>query len=62
MITDYFTKPLQGSHFRRFRNTIMGLDEVDIPGYNKHAIELRNIKLQKLQAKESGLTKNTPNG
>ena len=62
MIADYFTKPLQGSHFRRLRNTVMGLDEVDIPGYNKHAIELRNTKLQKLQAEESGLTKNTQNG
>ena len=37
MVGDYFTKPLQGSHFRRLRNTIMGIEEVDIPGYNSKA-------------------------
>ena len=26
MIVDYLTKPLQGAAFRRFRNSIMGLD------------------------------------
>jgi len=30
MISDYFTKSLQGSQFRRFRNAILGIDEIDI--------------------------------
>jgi hypothetical protein len=25
MVADFMTKPLQGSHFRRFRNLIMGM-------------------------------------
>jgi hypothetical protein len=37
MIGDYFTKPLQGSLFRKFRNTILGVDEADIPTYNANA-------------------------
>jgi hypothetical protein len=37
MIRDYFTKPLQGSLFRKFRNTILGVDEADIPTYNANA-------------------------
>ena len=31
MLGDYFTKPLQGSLFRKFRNTILGINEADIP-------------------------------
>ena len=31
MIADYLTKPLQGSQFREFRNTILGIDEINIP-------------------------------
>ena len=27
MIADYFTKPLQGAQFRRFRNAIMGITD-----------------------------------
>jgi hypothetical protein len=37
MIGDYFTKPLQGSLFRKFRNTILGINEADIPTYNANA-------------------------
>jgi hypothetical protein len=37
MIGDYFTKPLQGSLFRNFRNTILGVNEADIPTYNAKA-------------------------
>ena len=33
MIGYYFTKPLQGSLFRKFRNTILGITETDIPRY-----------------------------
>ena len=37
MIGDYFTKSLQGSQFRRFRNAILGIDEIDIARYNSKA-------------------------
>ena len=33
MIGDYFTKALQGSQFRRLRNTVLGIHEDDIPAY-----------------------------
>ena len=29
MLADYFTKPLQGSLFRRLKNQIMGLSEIE---------------------------------
>ena len=31
----YFTKALQGSQFRHFRNIIIGPHEDDIPSYNE---------------------------
>ena len=34
MIADYFTKALQGSQFRCFRNIVLGIHEDDIPAYN----------------------------
>ena len=34
MIGDYFTKELQGSQFRRFRNIVIGIHEYEIPAYN----------------------------
>ena len=40
MIADYFTKPLQGSQFRRFRNIILGIDETMIPRYNIEAKQM----------------------
>ena len=40
MLGDYFTKPLQGSLFRKFRNTILGINGVDVPMYNAVAQSL----------------------
>ena len=37
MVGDYHTKALQGKQFRRFRNTILGIVESDIPKYNTDA-------------------------
>jgi hypothetical protein len=34
MVSDYLTKPLQGSLFRTHRNSIMGHDEDSIEKYN----------------------------
>ena len=36
MIADYFTKPLQGSLFRKFRNMILGIMEDDIGVYKEN--------------------------
>ena len=50
MIGDYFTKALQGSQFRRFRNIIIGIHEDDIPAYNAsggYFLEERKLKLKK---------------
>ena len=35
MIADYYTKPLQGSLFKRFRDQIMGVVAVQDPGPGK---------------------------
>ena len=40
MIGNYFTKALQGSHFCRFRNIILGIHEDEITSYNASVIEL----------------------
>jgi hypothetical protein len=40
MLGDYFTKPHQGSLFRKFRNNILGINEADIPTYNATARQM----------------------
>ncbi|VEU38525.1 unnamed protein product [Pseudo-nitzschia multistriata] len=59
MIADYFTKPLQGSQFRRFRNIILGIKEHDITRYNRNAMEEINARKKQRLAKaaEDDLTK-----
>ena len=47
MIADYFTKPLQGSQFRRFRNIILGIDETMIPRYNIEAKQMIRDKRER---------------
>ena len=50
MIGYYFTKALQGSQFRRFRNIILGIHKNDIPAYNasrRAFLEERKLKLNK---------------
>ena len=37
MVADSFTKPLQGSQFKRFRNTILGIVKEEIGRYNAAA-------------------------
>jgi hypothetical protein len=36
----YFTKPLQCSIFRGFRNAILGINEDEIPSYNAETREM----------------------
>ena len=50
MIEDYFTKALQGSQFRRFRNIVLGIYEDGITAYNasgRALLEEQKIKLKK---------------
>ena len=44
MIADYFTKPLQGSKFRKFRNTILGIDEKEYHQYKKDYHQAKNAR------------------
>ena len=37
MVAGYFTKPLQGSLFRKFRNMILGIVEEDIETYKENS-------------------------
>jgi hypothetical protein len=41
MVSDYLTKPLQGSLFRTHQNSIMGHDEDSISRYNKEYSETK---------------------
>ena len=43
MIADYFTKPLQGAQFRRFRNAIMGISDAE---YLAYKLAYEDAKLQ----------------
>ena len=50
MIGDYFTKALQGSQFRQFRNLVLGIHEDEIPAYNAYGralLEELELKLNK---------------
>ena len=50
MIRDYFTKALQGSEFRWFRNIVLGIHEDNIPAYNasvRSLLEEQKLKLKK---------------
>ena len=40
MIADYFTKPLQGALFRKFRDLIMGIDMNDYEQYRERYLFL----------------------
>ena len=50
MISDYFTKPLKGSLFCKFRNTILGIPETYIPRYIRLA-KLAWMERQTLNSK-----------
>ena len=40
MIADFFTKPLQGKLFQKFRDLILGLDDTDMAVYFIHYINV----------------------
>ena len=53
MIGGYFTKALQGSQFRRFRNIVLGIHEDDIPAYNASGrVLLKERKLNRRKRKK----------
>mmetsp|Transcript_27381 Transcript_27381/g.74869 ORF Transcript_27381/g.74869 Transcript_27381/m.74869 type:complete len:119 (+) Transcript_27381:66-422(+) len=47
ILADYFTKPLQGALFRKFRNRLLGIDDEDIPSYNVRARAVVERRKQK---------------
>jgi hypothetical protein len=52
MIGDYHTNSLQGTPFRCFRNTIMGINQVDIAQYKTDARKmLKEVREKLLPAK-----------
>ena len=60
MIGDYFTKALQGSQSRRFRNIVLGIHEGDIPAYNasvRALLEYLKLKLKKEKEKSQEAAK-----
>ena len=61
MIADYFTKPLQGSLFRKMRDQIQGIDMNDLQLYKQQYIKAIAAKKARLQ-KQYDLWKNSPNG
>ena len=52
MIGDYFTKALQESQFRRFRNIVLGIHEDDIPAYNASGRALLEKRKNKIEERE----------
>jgi hypothetical protein len=52
MIADYFTKPLQGSLFRKLRDLIMGVIPADFETYKKQYKEVLIWRKQKKAEKE----------
>ena len=58
IIGDYFSKPFQGSLFRRFHNLILGIEEADVNNYNTKSHEWIKEKKQK----NSNLTKSIKAG
>ena len=58
MLADFFTKPLQGSLFRNFRNVIMGykpIDTLKVPHSNKERVG--NKKMSKITKVLNKITK-----
>jgi hypothetical protein len=48
MVSDYLTKPLQGSLFRTYRNSIMGHDENSIAACNKEYNDAKEVNWTQL--------------
>jgi hypothetical protein len=51
MIADYFTKPLQGSLFRKLRNLVLGIIPAEFDMYKKRYEEVSIWRRQKIDAK-----------
>ena len=50
MISDYFTKPVQGGLFKKFRNSILGITDDD---FSRYKLEYENAKAKKTATTES---------
>ena len=53
MIADYFTKPLQGSLFRKLRDLVLGIIPADFEKYKRRYEEVSIWRKQKKEKKES---------
>jgi hypothetical protein len=51
MIADYFTKPLQGSLFRKLRDLVLGIIPADFERYKRRYEEVSIWRRQKIDAK-----------
>ena len=51
MIADYFTKPLQGSLFRKLRDLVMGIIPADFEMYKRRYREFSIWRKQKIDEK-----------
>ena len=51
MIADYFTKPLQGSLFRKLRDLVMGIIPADFEMYKRRYGEISIWRKQKIDEK-----------
>jgi hypothetical protein len=51
MIADYFTKPLQGSLFRKLRDLVMGITPADFEKYKRRHEEVSMWRKQKIEQK-----------
>ena len=43
MISDFFTKPLQGSQFQKFRDFILNIDHGDCPAGTQECVETSSV-------------------
>jgi hypothetical protein len=51
MIADYFTKPLQGSLFRKLRDLVMGIIPADFEKYKRRYEAVSTWRKQKIEEK-----------
>jgi hypothetical protein len=59
MIADYFTKALQGSLFRKLRDSILGIKPADFEEYKRRYEEVSLWRKQQSEMKEREKKKST---
>jgi hypothetical protein len=59
MLADFFTKPLQGAQFRRFRDVILGYRHVDFLRRDPNASMEERVEERRIDAHVSAPARNT---